>query len=562
LLPGAAYATTHDPTMTRSVPRCLRFACDFIEYRMGIGYPVPMILVFGPFALDMDRAELRRDGQPVALEPKAYALLCLLAGNTDRVLGKDEMIGTVWSGRFVSDAAVSTVLKQVRKALGDDGEAQRYVLTVRGRGHRFVAPVMIQSSGRVMGQEPDPAPADPGGGPGQRPTIAVLRFAHSGLTDSATTLADAIPAEIISSLARLRWLRVIARESTFRFRGDSVDLAGLRSVLGAGYCLSGRVEMIAGRLRVEVDLVETRGGTLVWSEHFERSLDDVHGIRQDIVTAVTAALDLQIPLAEAALARTRPVERLDAWAAYHLGLSHMYRFNAHDNAVASSLFTRATVLDPGFATAFAALSFTRFQDVSMGYARDPNDALSASRAAAERSIALDPLDPYANFAMGRVHILTGRPDDGTVWLDRSVALSPNYSKGHYARGYVDVLCSRTSEARAGIRMAEGLSPLDPMIAPMYWMRAASEAIDGNFSAAADWATRASRMAPSHVGGLYMAILTSNLSGRTADAMHWRTLLHEQKPDASIGAWFKVMPFTDAGLRHTFTMVLREAGVPD
>ena len=518
-----------------------------------------MILEFAPFELNIDRAELRGPAGLIALEPKALALLRLLVENHERVLSKEEMIATVWGGRFISDAAVATVLKLVRKALGDDGAAQSYIRTVRGLGHRFVAPVRIRSSGAVAATTPT---GEPGAIRDDRPTIAVLPFSQLGLAYAFATLGDGIPAEIISSLARLRWLRVIARESSFRFRGTEVDFGGLKAVLGAGFCLSGRVETVDKRLSVSVDLVDTRSGSLIWSEHYERPLDDIHAVRTEIVSAVIAALDLQIPLAEAALARQKPVEHLDAWGAYHLGLSHVYRFNGHDNAIAAGLFKRATELDPGFASAFAARSFTSQQNAAMAYTKDRAAAVTAARAAAERSYELDPLDPAANMAMGRLHILDGRPEDGLIWLDRAVDLSPSFAKGHYARAFLQVLCGRAAETRSGIDMAMGLSPLDPMIAPMRMMRALSFAVDGDYAAAAEWAVRSARTASSHYCIGLGAVAICHLNGQPDAARHWANVVREHRPDASVGDFLKAMPFASADLRDKLQNALRAVGFPD
>ncbi len=522
-----------------------------------------MKLQFDPFELDTDRAELRSASGLVKLEPKVFRLLCLLVENNERVISREEMIAVVWSGRFISDAAVSTALKAVRKALGDDGDRQSFVRTVRGLGHRFVAPVRIRRTeiGRG-GPESQAKRPDDADGRGERPTVAVLPFSRIGLPDDFASLSDAIPADIISSLARLRWLRVIARESTFRFRSADVDLAGLHSVLGASYCLSGRVELFGKQLEVSVDLVDTRTGGLIWSNHFERPVADVHAVRHEIVGAVIAALDLQIPQTEAALARGKPVEHLDAWEAYHLGLSHVYRFNAHDNAIAGSLFRRATDLDPGFSTAFAARAFTSFQDAMMGYVPDRQAALAAVRFAAERSVELDPLDPYANAAMGRLHILTGSPDDGLVWLDRSVELSPNYAKGHYSRAYLQVIRCQTVATRAGIEMAIGLSPLDPLLASMRAMEATSFGIDGDYATAADWAVLAARTASTHFMIVMLAVAMCQLDGRTEVAGHWARVVREVRPDMSITLYLKSLPFSEADFRNKIRSALLAAGFAD
>ncbi|MES2548249.1 MAG: transcriptional regulator, partial [Pseudomonadota bacterium] len=219
-------------------------------------------------------------------------------------------------------------------------------------------------------------------------------------------------------------------------------------------------------------------------------------------------------------ARTRAGEALDAWSAYHLGLSHMYRFNARDNAIAAGLLQRATELDPGFASAFAARSFTSFQNAMMGYTGNRATEVDAARAFAERSVELDPLDPHANVAMGRVPILSGHPEDGLLWLERSVALSPSHAKGHYSMSFVQAMSSRPGEARDAVDLAMGLSPLDPLVASMLMMRGISFGIDGDFETAAKWNVRASRMAPTHFGGLVLTVAMCTLSGQDEAATHW------------------------------------------
>lgn len=530
---------------------------DFLRNRVTLR----MIIEFSPFQLDTDRAELRTGDGPIAMEPKAFALLCLLVENPDRVISKDEMIATVWGGRFISDAAVSTALKLVRRALGDDGAAQAFVKTVHGRGHRFVAPVRIigLTQATVSAAVEVPSAPEPRG---ERPTLAVLPFAQMGLPGGFAALGDAIPAEIISSLARLRWLRVIARESTFRFRGDGVDLGAIRSVLGAGFCLSGRVELLGKRLSVSVDLVDAAFGTLIWSDHMEGPLDAVHAMRADIVSAVIAALDLQIPVAEAARARSKPIEALDAWGAYHLGMSHAYRFNAHDNAVAAALFRRATDLDPGFASAYAARSFTSFQNVMMGYIPDRATAVAQARAEAERSVELDPLDPYANMAMGRLGILTGRPQDGIGWINQSLELSPSYAKGHYSRGFVQVLSGNSAEGRAAIDISMRLSPLDPMLVPMRTMRALAYAQEGDYRMAADVAVQAAQISRGHFLCIMSAAALCQLGGRLDQAAHWARVVRESKPDASISLFSWQFPQENDRFRAIMAEALRKIGFPD
>ena len=172
-----------------------------------------------------------------------------------------------------------------------------------------------------------------------------------------------------------------------------------------------------------------------------------------------AALEIQIPLNEALRARSCPTEQLDAWGAYHLGLHHIFRFTEADNAIATGYFERATRLDPNFASAFAALSFTSYQSAAMRWAPDRALAVAQAQAHAERSLDLDPLDPFANLAEGRLFLLLNRPEDGRPWLERSVQLSPSYAKGYYSRGFAAMLAGRTGDCL--LMRHDPAAPLQP-----------------------------------------------------------------------------------------------------
>jgi len=513
-----------------------------------------MILKFGPFELDPDRAELLGPDGSVPIEPKAFGLLCLLATNADRVIPKEEMIEKLWGGRFVSDAAVSTAIRQVRQALGDDAERQIYLRTLRGLGHRFVAPVTLSAAARPASPEP-PAPPTPA--TGRPPTLAVLPFEAN--RSGPGTLAQAVPAEIISSLSRLRWLRVISRESCFRFAPGTTPPETVRQVLGADYLLTGRIDTPGARLAVSVDLVETDGGTLVWSDRFEGSLDDVHALRERITATILAALDLRIPLAEAARARLKPVEQLDAWTAFHLGLSHMYRFNRADNAAAAALFTRALSIDPGLAPVWAARSFTQYQAAIMGY--DPDRASAVARALhdAERSLDLDPLDPQANYAFGRAQNLMGRPADGLPWLDQSIQLSPSFAKAHYSRAMLNLLTERFGLAASDVSLSMELSPLDPLLTNMRSMQSLAFAASGDIARAVEVAELAARTSQAHFVNIMGSIAIFQMAGRDDLVRHWAPRVREIRPDAAAQNYLAAMPFPDRGLGAEVRRALIAAG---
>jgi TolB-like protein len=512
--------------------------------------------VFGDFTLYPDRAELAGAAGPIPLEPKAFAVLCLLVENHDRVVTRDEMIAEVWGGRFVSDAAVATAVKFARKAVGDDGDRQVMIRTAHGVGHRFVAQVerRLDATTIVQPVEPSPEPTD------RRPTIAVLPFAQGA--GEAMLVGDGLADEIIGSLARLRWLRVIARDSTFRFRQDGLDLGGLRRVLGAGYALTGRIEPVFGRLNVTVTLIETQSGSVVWSDRISSALDDLHLARQEITAAVIGALDLQISQAEAAAARTKSTEMLDAWGAYHLGMSHVLRFNAQDNSIAEALFERAIRLDPNFATAFAGRAFALQQRASQAFQTDAASAIAEMRRMAERAVELDPFDPFANMVMGRVHQITAQPEDSLYWFDRSVEVSPNFVKGHYARGHVHMLLGRTNQSRAGVDTSMHLSPMDPLLGLMLMFKALAYFVDGNLDLARELSLKAVRCNQVHYLVLTTAAVMNHVAGDTVEAKRWATHLRSLRPDARAAPYFLSMNFADADIKALVRRSLHELGIPD
>src|SRR5690606_7920625 len=191
---------------------------------------------FGDFELDAEAFQLRRRGEPVHLEPQVLSLLIHLVRNRDRMVTKDEIVAAVWNGRAVSDASISSRIRTARQAAGDDGARQAVIRTVHGRGFRFVADVTEVPATHVSVPSTAEASLGPGSG---RPSIAVLPFVPLAMAADLAILGEAIPHEIIQALSRLRWLAVIARGSSFRFRPPTADLDLVASTLAARYVLSG-----------------------------------------------------------------------------------------------------------------------------------------------------------------------------------------------------------------------------------------------------------------------------------------------------------------------------------
>jgi DNA-binding winged helix-turn-helix (wHTH) protein len=524
-----------------------------------------MIYQFGPFELDMATVELRKGDKACSLEPQVFALLALLVENRERLVSKEEIIDKVWDGRVVSDAAVASRVKSVRQALGDTGKSQRFIRTIHGQGYRFVADARASrrtaarsaevSTNLVEGSSTINVQLDKS----SRPSLAVLPFRLIGDGGRYAALAVALPDELITELSRLRWLFITARASSFRLRASDTEFSEIGGLLRVRYCLWGTVEVSDRTVVVAVELVDTADGGVVWAERFSGPIDDVHAMREDIRSRVLTALEIQIPVHEATLARLGTADNLDAWSAYHLGLQHMYRFNRVDNAAASALFQRAVHIDPLFARAHAGLSFIHFQTAFMGYTDDIAGETNQARRFAERGLELDPLDPFVNFTMGRTYWLQGDLESSLGWLERATTISPHYAQGIYARAWTEALAARGDEARIHVDLAMRLSPLDPLRYGMLGTRAFTHMAVGEDVEAADWAERAARSPGAHVLIAMIAAAAHALKGDAARALYWAANVRERSSALTRADFCRAFPMKSDSMRVRVLQALGQLG---
>lgn len=518
-----------------------------------------MIYRFGASILDVDKCELRNDGAVVPLEPQVFALLRLLMENRERVVTKDEIVERIWNGRIVSEAAISSRVKSARQAVGDSGDAQQIIRTIPKRGFRFVAELQAgpAPSPRAEPELQSDAAAPPT--PIDRPSIAVLPFVSLGGGASSVRMAEAIPHDLIADLSRLRWLFVIARGSSFRFRGAEADIERVREALKVRYCLSGAVEIEAKVMVVTVELCDTRDGGIVWSERFRSAIGDVHDVRNQIVQAVISALELQIPLNEARLAQLSEPENLDAWSAYHLGLHHLFRFSREGNARAAPFFERAIALDPGFARAYAGLSFTHFENAFLRFTETPADERARARRYAGASLELDPLDPFCNLVMGRVFWLSGELEAGLPWLDRAIQLNPNYAQAMYSHAWTETLLGEGASGREHVDAALQLSPLDPLAYGMLGVRSFSHMVLDETAEAALWGERAAQAPGAHALVEMIAAVAHGLNGDDQRATHWIRSARRRHSGLSSTDFFRAFPFRQGPARERVSHVLSRLG---
>ena len=524
-----------------------------------------MIFAFAEYELDTDQVELRVEGKPQALEPKSYSLLLLLLENSDRIIRKDEIAEKVWDGRFVSDTAVSTCLKSLRKALNDSGKSQRLVKTVHGQGVRFVGDVRLKSSSII---ELDPrtitasneARASAEEEILNKPSIAVLPFGfYSDVTEEAS-LANSVSYDIHVAISKLRWLMVISRGSTQRFRQSSQSHQHIGDLLGARYVLSGIVDGIGNRVSIAVELSDNSQQTVIWADRISENRENIHEVRDRIVSRVLSALEIEISLHEARRANLSSPQNLDAWTAYHLGVQHMYRFNKFDNGIAMQYLERSAELEPQFARAHSAISFVAYQDAFNRYTTDRDVNIVRARSSAERGMELEPSDPFTNFCLGRSHWLEDDISKSLPWLDRALELNPSFAQSYYSRSLGALMVGESWDVHRQSEIAVRLSPFDPFLYGFYGIRMFSCIESGDYADALMWAEKAANSPGALVVIDLMALAAATLANDPARADHWLQHAKVRKDDISQKYFFGALPFRNVVVRDRVSRALASHGL--
>ena len=392
------------------------------------------------------------------------------------------------------------------------------------------------------------APADRAGSilAPRRASLAVMPFRdEAARADEPMGPAGALAHDIITRLARLRSLFVIAQGSVFALHERGTDPQAAGRLLQVDYVAGGSLRRAGGRLSVAVELAETRSGRLLWAERFDRPTQDTFRVLDEIGDRIVAAIADEIEANERSLALLRPPDSLDAWAAHHRGLWHMYRFNRADNERARHFFELALRLDPTFARAHAGLSFTCFQNAFQGWAERAPE-VERAHAAASESLLADERDPAAHWAMGRALWLRGSHEEAVAELDQAVALSSNFAQAHYALAFVQ---SQSGDPEAAIRaadLARGLSPFDPLLFGMLGARAMALVRQGRFEEAAEWGLRAAARPNAHVHIRAIAAFSLALAGRTEEADAQLAAIREALPGYHIDDFLRAMQFCPEG----------------
>jgi DNA-binding SARP family transcriptional activator/TolB-like protein len=380
----------------------------------------------------------------------------------------------------------------------------------------------------------------------RRASIAVMPFVDRSTAAGARGgTADALADDVITRLAKLRSLFVIAQGSVFALHERHIGAEEAGRMLNVDYIATGSVRRQGRRLSVMVELAETRTARIVWAESFDHKFDDAFLVLDEIGNRIVASIANEIETSERNRAVLRPPNSLDAWEAHHRGLWHMYRFNKPDNEQARHFFAMAVRLDPTFSRAYAGLSFTHFQNAFQGWAKRDAEIDRAFEAAGQ-SLMVDDRDPAAHWAMGRALWLRGRHDQAIVELEQTIDLSPNFALGHYTLAFVHSQAGDPSAAIASSDHSRQLSPFDPLLFGMLGARAMALVRLGRFEEAADWGVKAAARPNAHAHILAIAALSLTLAGRLDEARTHLAAIHAMLPRYRVDDFLTAMQFAPDG----------------
>jgi TolB-like protein/Tfp pilus assembly protein PilF len=518
--------------------------------------------IFENHALDVGRRELICAGEDIPLEPQVFDLLLYLLENRDRVVGKDELFEKVWDGRIVSESTLTSRINAVRKAIRDTGKDQRLLRTVARKGFRFVANVQVdrpaavlQSASHLVEGAPErlALPAF------DRTAIAVLPFTNMSDAVEQDYFSDGISEDIIMALSKLRWFYVIARNSSFVYKGKSVHLKQIGDELGVAYVVEGSVRKDGERVRITAQLVDVSTGSHIWAERYDRALADVFAVQDEITQAIVAAIEPQLYAAENFRARRKAPDSTDAWDLVMRALSHYWRVTRQDNMVAQALLEKAITIDPQYGQALGVLAASHIFSAHMGW-EDMAKALPVAERAALAAIHADTEDAWAHCALASVYLFTRRFDDCLAEFELALTLNPSFS---LARGYYGVAlayCGRWEEGDRAARHALRLSPRDPFAAIYCGVASYSQFVGCNYEEAIDLAREALRLRPDFVGAHRVLTAAAAMSEQPELAAGALEALRRVQPTLSLSWLASEMPFKRDAEREQYLEAFRRAGL--
>ena len=519
---------------------------------------------FEDYAFDTDRRELQRGPAVVPTTPQVFDLLDYLIRNRHRVVSKDDLVHAIWKGRIVSDAALTTRLNAVRNALGDSGEEQRLIKTLPRKGFRFVG--MVRESSRPLDAAVSSLPAgsltsslpSP-----SRPSIAVLPFVNLSSDPEQEYFADGMVEEITTALARFRGIFVIARNSSFTYKGRAVDVKQVGRELGVRYVLEGSVRKAGSRVRIAGQLIDAETGAHLWADSFDGALEEVFELQDRITSNVVGAIAPTLILAEIKRAERKPSDNLDAHDHYLRGLAGVRLWTRDGNSEGLAHFGKAIQLDPDLAAAYAMAAWCYMRRKLFGWMDDPAAEIAEAMRLARKAVHLGQGRALPSCMGGYVLGFFERDfDEAAALIDRALAINPNSAFAWMLGAWVRVWRGEPYLSIEHAAIAERLSPLDPNTYSIRAAAAYAHFLLHRYDVATSLAEQARHGNPNFVLGLCISAASNAFAGRIETAQRAIAGALACDPGLRLSNLRNQTPFERSEDFALFADGLGKAGLPD
>ena len=521
-----------------------------------------MRYLFDEYAFDTDRRELHRGADVVSIAPQVFDLLDYLIRNRERVVSKDDLIKAIWDGRIVSDAALTTRVNVARSAIGDSGEEQRLIKTLPRKGFRFVGTVREAERAPsvavtdIPAEQPKPVLPLP-----DKPSLAVLPFTNLSSDPEQEYFADGMVEDIITGLSRSKSLFVIARHSSFAYKGRAVDIKQVGRELGVRYVLEGSVRKAGNRVRITGQLIDATTGAHLWADRFDSQLEDIFDLQDQVTSRVIGAIFPRLERAEIERAKRKPTESLQAYDYYLRALSSFYQFTREGNIEAVELSEAANAIDPEFAAAYAIGAYAYLQRKFFDWRSDAAHERSEAQRLVRRAVELDKDDPTVLARAGQViSELMGEVEEGAALLSRAIDLDPNLVIARYSRGGEHLLRGEVDAALEQYHLAARLSPLDPLRFFAQTGIAYAHFMAGRYDEGSSWARSAVLERPNYLNAQLILAACLAMSGRVEEARVISARMVQLKPGLRISR-LKTR-FRRAQDTERLSQACRLAGMPE
>ena len=520
-----------------------------------------MRYLFDEYAFDIERRELHRGTEVVAVAPQVFDLLDYLIRHRERVVTKDDLINAIWSGRVVSDAALTTRLNAARSAIGDSGEEQRLIRTLPRKGFRFVGTV-LEAQG-LAGPPAADQQALPLALP-DKPSIAVLPFINISGDPEQDYLADGMVEDIITALSRFKVLFVIARNSSFTYKGRTVDVKQVGLELGVRYVLEGSVRRASNRVRITAQLIDASTGMHLWADRFDGGIGDIFDLQDQVTERVVGAIAPAVEKAETARAGRKPTESLDAYDLYLRGSARLFQFASRQaNEEAVLLFNSAIRLDPDFASAYARTASFYINAKANGWIVVTSNEIAEVTRLAQRAVELGNDDAMVLTTSGYALVYVAHDLVGAELVERALALNSNLAEAWMFGGWLKTWLGEPELAIRRFAHAMRLSPFDSRTMTTQSGTAYAHYLLRRYDEAASWAAMALQNTPDYQPALRQAAASHAMAGRPEQACKAMTRLRQLNPALRIANLKNVLgPYQNVEDFARYAEGLRRAGLPE